>query len=303
MSGLIRLDEDWQVSSTFSTGSATVEENVHAAELRNLKRLCVVDRVRESTEWVPSFVETVRAVDRKTRIDVSAGIEAEVLDTSGALDVPWSPQVADYVYPTIRRLPTPTGPMCAHDARERIASGRLLPARAIEWLVRATANAALRRGAVVLADPFNILLELGISERGIHLAYVRWLADALRERDASVVISERKRGPISWVIGCLMVAGCLCWHRPEASPPRPSAATTGAGRLPSRTRGALRGGPLRNRSSSLEKILSGPRGDLNPAGRRWVCPGAATASLSAAGGSPGSLSSRSGSSSEYGFPY
>lgn len=207
MDGPIRLDEDWHVSSTFSGGTATVEEVVHAAATRRLSTVCIVDAARRSSGWVGEFVESCRWADRRTRVEVKAGVEVEVLDTNGSLDRPRSAELADYVYVTARRLPTPTGPVRPEEAREQIASGELLPARAIEWLVRAAANATRREDAVVLAHPFGILPELGIDARNVHPAYVRWLAGVLLDRDAGVEVSERWRCPSVGVLGCLLTAG------------------------------------------------------------------------------------------------
>lgn len=207
MDDLIRLDEDWHLSSTFSDGSATVEENVHAAERCGLKRICLVERVRGSTSWVREFAETCRAVARHARVEVNSGVEVEILDTSGKLDLPRFAAEVDYVYAAARRLPTPAGPLDLREAREQIAGGGLLPARAIEWLARASAGAAKREGGVVLAHPFSALSELGIDPRSVHPSYVRWLAGALDERGAHVAISERWRSPSSEVVGCLLTAG------------------------------------------------------------------------------------------------
>lgn len=208
MDELIRLDEDWHVSSIFSSGgTASVEETVYAAEACGLKKLCLVEKVRRSSSWVPDFVGVCRSVDRKSPVEIHAGLEAEVLDTRGTLDLPRSAGLADHVFVAAQRLPTPMGPMLPSEARERIATGTLLPARAIEWLVHASASAALREGPVVLADPFRILPELGIGARNVHPAYIRWLAGALVEREACVEISERWRGPSSSVLRCLLRAG------------------------------------------------------------------------------------------------
>lgn len=207
MDTLIRLDEDWHISSTFSDGTATVQENVDAAERCGLKRICLVERVRRTSGWVGEFVATCRAAARSALVEVSSGVEVEILDTRGGLDLPRSAEQADSLYVAARRLPTPTGPMELHEARRQIASGQLLPARAIEWLVRASANATKDRGGVVLAHPFSILPELGIDIRSVHPAYVRWLAGALDEQAAHVEVSERWRSPSPEVVGCFLTAG------------------------------------------------------------------------------------------------
>jgi putative hydrolase len=77
----------------------------------------------------------------------------------------------------------------------------------MEWVVRASVNAAVRNGPVVLAHPFRLLAELGIDARNVHPAYVRWLADALVEQQACIEISERWRCPSPRIIRCFLMAG------------------------------------------------------------------------------------------------
>lgn len=64
----IFLDEDWHVHSSFSDGSATVMQNVRAAEARGPRSLCVVDQVRGPTDWVSEFVEACRVAARETAV-------------------------------------------------------------------------------------------------------------------------------------------------------------------------------------------------------------------------------------------
>ncbi|MGH3428648.1 MAG: hypothetical protein ACRDQZ_13950 [Mycobacteriales bacterium] len=90
----IRLDEDWQVSSAFSGGSASVGEIVDVAEAREMGAICVVDHVRSSTGWVRDLVEACRAADRGNTVKVHCAVKADLLDTNGTLDVPrlaWTP--------------------------------------------------------------------------------------------------------------------------------------------------------------------------------------------------------------------
>lgn len=196
MGSFIRLDEDWHVSSTFSDGTSTVRETVHAAEARGLNKLCVVDKVSGSSDWVKDLVEACGQADRKAAVEVSCGVEAEVTDTRGTLELPSSAGLVDHVYVSFRRLPTPVGPMEMEEARGQIALGLLVPATVIEWLVRASSAAAMRDGSVVISAPFHILSELAVDPRNVHPAYLRCLAGALVKRDASVELSERWRDPM-----------------------------------------------------------------------------------------------------------
>lgn len=207
MTQLIRLDEDWHVNCTFPDDTNALRETVHAAEGRKLKKIVLVAKAGRFSEWVGEFVRACRALDRRSRVEVCSGLEAEVLDTHGTLDLSPFTSPVDHVYAGLRRLPTPDGPMDLDEASEQIASGELLPSRAIEWVVRASALAARRKGTVVLAQPLRILTELGIEARGIHPAYVRCLAGALAERWASIELCERRRCPSARVLKPFLLAG------------------------------------------------------------------------------------------------
>ncbi len=207
MDQLIRLNEDWHVRSDFSDGSATVAQSVAVAEERELAAICLVDHVRQSTDWVREFVEASRAAGRATPVEVSCAVEADLLDTNGTLNAPRSLNRADFVFLSMPQLPTPRGPMDPENARQRIAAGELLPARAVEWMVRAAAGAAQRYDNVVLARPFSLLAELGLDERHLLPPFVRWLAGELADHEARVVIDESSRCPALWVTGCFLGAG------------------------------------------------------------------------------------------------
>lgn len=203
----IFLDEDWHVRSTFSDGSATVRQNVIAAEARGLRTICLVDQVRGVTDWLAEFVKTCDAAARESTVRVHSGVEATLLDTEGRLDMPASAVLADFVFAADHQLPTPRGPMHPDVAREKIEAGELLPAKAVEWLVRAAAHAVLRYDRIVLARPFSILPRLGLDEGALHRPFVRWLATVMAKRQAAVEISERWRCPQPWVVECFLAAG------------------------------------------------------------------------------------------------
>jgi putative hydrolase len=204
---LTRFDQDWHVSSTFSDGSSTVAENVHAAEALGLESLCVVDKASRASGWVRDLAEACSDAGRDASLKLTCGIEVEVVDTNGTLEAPpYAPQV-DYLFVAADRLPTPTGPVEPEVARAQIALGDLLPSQAVEWLVRAYANASLGSGQIVLAHPFSVLSRLGMSQQSVHPAYVRWLAGMLLEHGASVEVNELWRAPTAQVLDCLLTAG------------------------------------------------------------------------------------------------
>ncbi len=207
MDDLIRFDEDWHVSSTFSDGTATVAENVHAAESVGLRSLCMVDKARRSNRWVGDLADACRSADREAGLEVSSGVEVEILDTNGTLDAPRSADRADFLFVAADRLPTPSGPVHPEVARMQIEAGELFAARAVEWLVRAYANATRQADAVVLAHPFGILPSLGIDPSAIHPSFVRWLAGVMLDTGARSELNELWRSPSSLVIDCFLTAG------------------------------------------------------------------------------------------------
>ena len=67
-SGLVALDEDHHVHSTFSDDAvSTVAENVRAARERGLRVVVLADHVRQGSPWVPDFVAAVRELRARAR--------------------------------------------------------------------------------------------------------------------------------------------------------------------------------------------------------------------------------------------
>ena len=75
------IAEDMHVHSTFSDGRGTIAENVAEAERMGVRRLTCVDHVRESTDWVPEFVDAVAQARETTDVELYCGIEAKLMDT------------------------------------------------------------------------------------------------------------------------------------------------------------------------------------------------------------------------------
>ncbi|HEX3041282.1 MAG TPA: hypothetical protein VHP56_04260 [Solirubrobacterales bacterium] len=202
----ISFDQDWHVKSTFSDGTGTVAENVQVAGALGLRSICVVDRARPTSPWIPDLAEACRQVNREVELEVSSGVEVDLLNTHGTLDAPPLLTAADYVYVAADRLPTPEGPLDPLAARAQIEDGDLIASRAVEWLVRGYANATRRDAAVVLARPFSVLPQLGIDPEGVHPSYVRWLAGVMQENGAAAEIHESTHAPARSVVDCLMTA-------------------------------------------------------------------------------------------------
>ena len=79
---------DMHVHSTFSDGRDRIEDNIAECESLGLVALGCVDHVRVDTDWVPSYVEAVQRLRADTEVQLRCGIEAKLLDTTGALDLP-----------------------------------------------------------------------------------------------------------------------------------------------------------------------------------------------------------------------
>ncbi len=76
------------VHSTFSDGRDRIEDNIAEAEALGLTALGCVDHVRVDTDWVPDYVAAVQRLRGETAVELRCGIEAKLLDTTGALDLP-----------------------------------------------------------------------------------------------------------------------------------------------------------------------------------------------------------------------
>jgi len=88
MTGL-RLDQDYQVHSTFSDDAkSSLFENIRAAESAGLRTMCLVDHARASTAWVPDMVDAVDDLRPRAGLSLLVGVEVKMLDRTGLLDSP-----------------------------------------------------------------------------------------------------------------------------------------------------------------------------------------------------------------------
>ncbi|HWA55014.1 MAG TPA: hypothetical protein VG816_12675 [Solirubrobacterales bacterium] len=177
------------------------------SEARRLTTICLTERVRHSSDWVREFVRACQAAAYDSSVEVQCALEAELLDASGALDAPPSVALADFLYVTASALPTPRGKLAPEQARREIETGRLLPTKAVEWLVRASVGAVQRHDNAVLLQPFALLASLGLDRRHLHPPMVRWLASEMAARQARCVVDEQVGCPEAWVVDCLLAAG------------------------------------------------------------------------------------------------
>lgn len=199
--------EDMHVHSTFSDGEGTIEENIAAAEARSLTALTCVDHVRHDTDWHPGFVEEVRRLSGQTELELRCGLEAKLLDTSGALDCPDDLAGADRLYAADHQVPTADGPAHPRFVMEQIGKGELEAADVVEAIIAATIGAVERYGSViVIAHLFSILPKAGLSEAEVPLESIERLAAATAEAGATVEISERWACPSARTVTCFKEA-------------------------------------------------------------------------------------------------
>jgi putative hydrolase len=182
---------DLHVHSTFSDGASTLDENLASAVGHGLHTLGLVDHVRRDTTWVPSFAGAVRALDGVDGMRVLCGVEAKILDTGGAVDLPDDLPTLDYVLVADHQLPRPDGPLHPSDAAEALRSGALGPDELISDLVEATVNAFGCYDLVVLAHLFSILPKCGLREDQVPEALVRRLGDAAKAARVVVELNEK----------------------------------------------------------------------------------------------------------------
>ncbi|MEM7091792.1 MAG: PHP domain-containing protein [Actinomycetota bacterium] len=198
---------DAHVHSTFSDGRDAPETNVAVAEERGLRSISIVDHVRRDTDWVGDFVRTIRAIDRRSPLDVRCGVEAKLLDTAGGLDLPASLVGIDHILVADHQVPLEDGLHAPAAVRRRLEQGDIAPSLVIDHLVEATAAAAERHDGVVIAHLFSALPKCGLSELDVDDARVEALAARLAHAGATVEISERWSCPSLRVARILSRAG------------------------------------------------------------------------------------------------
>jgi len=131
---------DLHVHSTFSDGASTVEENVASAAGHGMHTLGLVDHVRRSTDWLPSFVSALRALNGTAGLRILCAVEAKIPDVDGTIDMPGNMPSLDYVLVADHQLPRPDGPMHPRDAAELLQHNELSADVVVGDLVEATMN-------------------------------------------------------------------------------------------------------------------------------------------------------------------
>ena len=189
------MSMDMHVHSTFSDGADPLEENIAEAEALGLTALGCVDHVRRDTEWVPDYVAAVDALRPTTAIELRCGIEAKLLDTTGALDLPEAYDGVDAIYAADHQVPLADGPNHPRAVKQRIEAGELSAAEVVDALLTSTARALDRPQRVVIAHFLSILPKIGLTEADVPQAALEALADEAARTGQEIEISERWRCP------------------------------------------------------------------------------------------------------------
>jgi putative hydrolase len=190
-----RTLEDRHVHSTFSDGANPIEENIEEAERLGLRELTCVDHVRRSTDWVPDYVAAITALKPQTQVRLRCAIEAKLLDTSGALDLPEAIEGVDAIYAADHQVPLDDGPHNPREIADRLQRGGLETREVLEAIVTSTARALERPQQVVIAHLFSVLPKIGVDEADVPMALIEQLADDAAAHGAWIEIDERWRCP------------------------------------------------------------------------------------------------------------
>ena len=204
---------DHHVHSLWSDDALSAPvQNLVAARDTGLASIRMVEHVRASTTWLPGFLAEVSALPRVEGLEVLTGVEAEILDSSGRLDVPTDLVLGrggvDRVLIADHRFPGPDGPWSPRRTLEELAAG-LSPEDALGILVTATVRAMERAGRGQLAHLFSLLPRIGLHESELLDEHVTAIADAAVRTGTTIEVNERWRCPGPRVVLGLASAGVV----------------------------------------------------------------------------------------------
>jgi putative hydrolase len=182
---------DHHVHSTFSDDAvSTLQENVAAAHAAGLTELRLVDHVRTSTTWVPEFVAAVAALEISDGLTVHTGVEAKILDSTGALDVPPGLDGIDRILIADHQFPGVGEPWTPATTLERLAAG-LTVDDALDLLIGGLVGAMHRYPGNQLAHCFSILPKVGLAESDLGPERLRVWAETAAATDTLVEVNEK----------------------------------------------------------------------------------------------------------------
>lgn len=201
------LRGDHHVHSTFSDDAvSTLAENVAAAAAIGLTTLRLVDHVRQSTTWVPEYLEAVRALEVPEGLTVLTGVEAKILTAAGDLDIPALPGGIDRILIADHQFPGIDGPLGPTAVRERIADG-WAKTDVLDQLVAALISSMQRYPGNQLAHCFSLLPKIGLAESDLGAERVEAWARAAAASGTLVEVNEKWGCPETPTLAALRSAG------------------------------------------------------------------------------------------------
>jgi len=215
VSAVVDVDDlllgDFHVHSTFSDDArSTLAENIAAASAAGLRRIRLTDHVRASTTWVPEFLAAVALEQVPDGLTVLTGVEAKLLDASGAVDTPALLVVGeggvDAVVIGDHQFPGPDGPWSPERTRDELAAG-LAADDALDLLVTASIRAMERTPNAQLAHWFSILPKVGLAEEQLGTERLAAWAAAAAATGTIVEVNEKWGCPGPAAIAALLAAG------------------------------------------------------------------------------------------------
>jgi len=179
------------VHSRYSAGvESTLADNLREAEWAGLRTLCLVDHAGADSTWVNEMIDEVRALRPMTDIDIRCGVEVDVMDVNGTLDLPWSRGV-DHVLISAHDYPSATGPQAPEEVRASLVRGDVTSHDVVSTLVEATVAAMSQTEHPIIAHPFSLMGRLGIPESTITPSQVRHFARSAHVTGTWVEVNER----------------------------------------------------------------------------------------------------------------
>ena len=204
----LALDEDHHVHSSFSDDAvSTVAQNVAAARRRGLRIVVLADHVRQDTAWLPEFQAAVDALRPVPGLEIRAGVEAKILDQSGALDLPPGAASAERVLIADHQFPGERGPVHPRQMRDALEAGEVSADEVISGLVQATAAALTMAARPQLAHLFSLLPKMGLAEADVPDQAIAHLARQARQAGARVEVNEKWACPSARTVAVFADAG------------------------------------------------------------------------------------------------
>jgi putative hydrolase len=202
---------DFHVHSSWSDDArSSVEENIAAAAEIGLSELRLIDHVRQSTTWVPEFLSEVARQPARDGLSIYTGVEAKILNSSGALDLPADLIVGaggvDAVVIADHQFPGTDGPWSPDATRARLENGLAVP-DALDLLISALVAAMGSVDSAQLAHCFSILPKIGLDEDQLGDDQLDAWAQAAARTGTLIEINEKWGCPSPRSIRAALAAG------------------------------------------------------------------------------------------------